>query len=74
MIEPMRGSGQRAFIACTKANAIDVAVFDLKAVNPNAVVNVDTRMPEEIIKSIEAQGKIVSTALAKLKTLLAEPN
>jgi hypothetical protein len=28
-----------------KANAIDAAVFDLKAVNPNAVIEIDTRPP-----------------------------
>jgi type I site-specific restriction endonuclease len=66
--DPLKGLQQ------TKANAIDAAVFDLKAVNPNAVVYVDTRTPEEIIKSIETQGKIVSKALAKLKKLMAEPN
>jgi len=58
--------------ALAKANAIDAAVFDLKAVNPNAVAKVDTRTPEEIIESIDEQGKIVSAALAKLRTLMAE--
>ncbi len=42
-----------------------------EAENPNVVVKVDTRTPEEIIKSIETQGKIVSKSLAKLKTLLS---
>lgn len=60
--------------ALVKANAIDAAVFDLKAVNPNAIAKLDTRTPKEIIENIEAQGKIVTAALAKLKTLLAEPN
>ena len=58
----------------SKANDIDAAVYDLKAVNPNAIAKVDTRTPEEIIKSIEAQGKIVSEALVKLKILLADTN
>jgi len=52
--------------------SIDAAVFDLKAVNPNAVVKVDTRTPEEIIESIAEQGKIVSEALTRLRTLLGE--
>lgn len=46
-------------------------MFDLKAVNPTAVVNMDTRTPKEIIANIEAQGNIVSKALAKLSKLLA---
>lgn len=53
-----------------KADAIDAAVFDLKAVNPNAVVKIDTRTPEEVISSIEEQGKIVAAALASLRKLL----
>jgi len=60
--------------ALTKASAIDAAVFDLKAVNPNAVARTDTRTPAEIIESIEAQGRIVTAALTKLKDLLAEPD
>jgi type I restriction enzyme M protein len=57
-----------------KAAGIDAAVFDLKAVNPNAVTKVDTRTPQEIIGNIEAQGRIVVQALAKLTLLLVEPN
>jgi len=60
--------------AQARANAIDAAVYDLKAVNPNAVIKVDTRTPVEIIKNIEKQGKIVSAALIKIKTLMAETN
>jgi len=54
----------------TKAADIDATVFDLKAVNPNAVVNLDTRTPQEIIGNIEAQGRIAADALAKLSKLL----
>jgi type I restriction enzyme M protein len=49
-------------------------VFDLKAVNPNAVAKTDTRTLAEIIASIEAQGEIASAALSNLKKLLAEPD
>ncbi len=55
-----------------KAAGIDAAVFDLKAVNPNAVAKVDSRTPQEIIDTIQAQGEIVAQALGKLKALLAE--
>jgi type I restriction enzyme M protein len=54
----------------SKADAIDAAVFDLKAVNPNAIVKIDTRSPDEVIRSIEEQGKIVAKSLATLKSLL----
>lgn len=53
-----------------QAAAIDAAVFDLKAVNPNAVNTVDTRTPAEIIASIEAQGEIVAKALSRLNALM----
>jgi type I restriction enzyme M protein len=46
-------------------------VFDLKAVNPTAVVDVDTRTPQQIIENIEAQGRIVADALARLNSLMA---
>jgi type I restriction enzyme M protein len=59
--------------AQSKADTIDAAVFDLKAVNPNAVVKTESRTPGEIIDNIQAQGRIVSTALERLKTLLEEP-
>ena len=54
-----------------KAAVIDAAVFDLKAVNPNAVANADERTPAEIIASIDAQGRTVAQALGRLRQLLA---
>lgn len=54
-----------------KAADIDAAVFDLKAVNPNAVTKVDERTPQQIIGSIEQQGRLVSEALTRLAKLLA---
>ena len=53
-----------------EASAFDAPVFDLKAVNPNAVTVADERMPDEIIESIAVQGRIVAEALARLKTLI----
>lgn len=52
------------------AASIDAAVFDLKAVNPNAVAKIDNRTPAEIIQNIADQGRIVSDALARLSALL----
>lgn len=47
-------------------------MFDLKAVNPNALVKIDTRTSEEVIESIADQSKIVSQALEALRKLLKE--
>ncbi|HNS10526.1 MAG TPA: N-6 DNA methylase [Candidatus Ozemobacteraceae bacterium] len=54
-----------------RVSAIDAAVFDLKAVNPNAVAIVDERTPQQVIDSIEKQGEVISEALSRLKTMLA---
>src|ERR1700687_5206126 len=56
--------------AQAKADALDAAVFDLKAVNPNAVVKIDCRTPKEVIQSIVEQGEIVAQALESLRALL----
>jgi len=56
----------------TKASGIDAAVFDLKAVNPNAVTKMDERPVQEIIDNIKQQGHIVAESLARLTALLAE--
>jgi type I restriction enzyme M protein len=55
-----------------QADAIDAAVFDLKAVNPNTVATVDHRTPSEIIASISAHGRIVAEALQRLGALLEQ--
>ena len=55
----------------TQAADIDAVVFDLKAVNPTVVVDVDTRTPQQIIENIETQGRIVSEALTRLNALMA---
>lgn len=56
----------------TRAAGIDAAVFDLKAVNPNAKAWVDARGPDEIIENIAKQGCIVAEAMSRLTALLAE--
>jgi type I restriction enzyme M protein len=50
-----------------KAQAIEDATFDLKAVNPHAKSQEDTRTPEELLDSIAAKGREVAEALAALK-------
>ena len=54
-----------------KAVAIENAVYDLKAVNPNRRVEEDTRTPSEIIAAIEARGREADAALSRLQVLLA---
>ncbi len=44
--------------------------YDLKAVNPNRKLQIDTRTPEELIATIEAKGREIDEALAELKRLL----
>ena len=43
--------------------------YDLKAVNPNKVEEVDTRTPEELLDIIEQKGSEVQEALAMLRNL-----
>ena len=57
--------------AQAKVDAIDAAVFDLKAVNPNVVVKLDTRTPEEVIQSIGNHAMTVANALKTLRAWTA---
>lgn len=50
-----------------KAQQIEDAVYDIKAVNPNAKPNEDTRTPEELLDLIEAKGREVQEALTVLR-------
>jgi type I restriction enzyme M protein len=56
----------------SKADSIGATVFDLKAVNPNAVVKLDTRTPGEVIESIDKQSEIVAKSLTTLRKLLKQ--
>lgn len=44
--------------------------FDLKAVNPNKVEEVDTRTPRELLDLIEAKGREIDEALSSLRLTL----
>jgi type I restriction enzyme M protein len=50
-----------------KAQAIEDAVYDLKAVNPNVKSVEDTRTPDELLDFIELKGREVVEALALLR-------
>ncbi|HEU0276427.1 MAG TPA: N-6 DNA methylase [Rhodanobacteraceae bacterium] len=58
--------------AQAKADAIDAACFDLKAVNPRAVDTRDTRTPETILDSIAAHGETMRQALGALRGMLRD--
>ena len=55
--------------AAKKAEAIESAVYDLKAVNPNRKADVDKRTPTELLDLIETKGKEVAEAVKLLRTL-----
>ncbi|MHB9075666.1 MAG: class I SAM-dependent DNA methyltransferase [Desulfobaccales bacterium] len=48
---------------------IEARNFDLKAVNPHAKVEEDTRTPEELLDLIEAKGREVALALEALRNI-----
>jgi type I restriction enzyme M protein len=52
--------------------AIEAKNFDIKAVNPNRKVEVETRSPLEIVGEIEARNAEVSAAMARLRNLLTQ--
>jgi type I restriction enzyme M protein len=58
--------------ALKRAEAIEDTVYDLKAVNPNAVSNADLRTPGHLIDVINAEGKAVAEALARLRKSLTK--
>ena len=49
---------------------IDARGYDLKAVNPNAKTDEDTRTPEELLDIIEAEGREVGESIATLRKML----
>ena len=64
---PSRGESEHSWTV-TRAE-IEEKNYDLKAVNPNPVEEVDTRTPEELMDIIEQKGKEIARALADLRRL-----
>lgn len=64
---PKRGDSERSWTVTRKQ--IEEKNFDLKAVNPNAKADVDTRTPEELLDLIEEKGREVTEAIAELRKL-----
>lgn len=53
-----------------KADAIENAIYDLKAVNPKAKDATDKRTPEELLDFIQEKAKEIESALATLRSLI----
>jgi type I restriction enzyme M protein len=56
--------------AANKADDIENAVYDLKAVNPNRQAEVDRRTPAELLDLVEAKGLEIAEVLKTLRALL----
>jgi type I restriction enzyme M protein len=65
----IRGFLKQAREATNKAEGIENAVYDLKAVNPHRKAEVDRRTPAELLDLVEAKGREVAEALATLRAL-----
>ena len=63
---PQRAESDRSWT--TPRAQIEAKNYDLKAVNPNAKTNEDTRTPEELLDLIEAKGKEITEALTALRS------
>ncbi|MDY0282087.1 MAG: N-6 DNA methylase [Salinivirgaceae bacterium] len=59
--------GKEAREQLAKAEEIENAVYDLKAVNPNAKAEEGKRTPEQLLDFIEAKGREIAAALAVLR-------
>jgi type I restriction enzyme M protein len=55
-----------------KGEAIEDAVYDLKAVNPNRVSDEDKRTPAQLLDFVAEKGKEADAALGRLRGLIGE--
>lgn len=65
---PERGDSDHSWTV-SRAD-IEAKNYDLKAVNPNAKSDEDTRTPAELLDEIEARGREVAEAIASLRATL----
>ena len=56
--------------ASAKAQGIEDAIYDIKAVNPQERKVGDTRTPMQLLEAIEAKGREADAALQRLRALL----
>ncbi len=64
---PKRESSERSWTV--ERAVLEQKGYDLKAVNPNAKVEEDTRTPEEILDLIEVKQKEIAEAIAHLRAI-----
>jgi len=63
---PDRADSERSWTVTREE--IEAREYDLKAVNPNTVVEEDTRTPKELLDIIEQQGSEVENAVSRLRS------
>jgi len=64
---PERADGPHSWMVTREA--IEAKSYDIKAVNPNARADEDLRTPEELLDLIEAKGREVNEAVARLRAV-----
>ncbi len=65
---PERGASERSWTV--SRTEVEARGYDIKAVNPNARPDADTRTPEELLQIIEDKGREIQQALADLRRTL----
>jgi type I restriction enzyme M protein len=68
---PSRGDSDRSWTVTR--SEIEANNYDLKAVNPHAKPDEDARTPEQLLDTIEEQGRVVAEAVGKLRELTRLP-
>lgn len=67
---PTRADSDRSWTVTRQE--IEAKNYDLKAVNPNAKTNEDTRTPEQLLDLIESKGKEVQKCLEELRKVQSQ--
>ena len=70
LLTTLEAAEKAAREASSRAQAIDDAVYDLKAINPHERKAAETRTPTELLDAIANKGKEVDAALTRLRALL----
>lgn len=74
-LETQRRSAERdARESLAKAEAIEDAAYDIKAVNPNRADDEDKRSPAELLDFIDRKGREADAALSRLRVLIQPAN